>query len=165
MCSQFLSSHLFAADFKLVFVCILLIRSVQIKAVKHTGRCLYNLSMSVLRLRIIEETQTDRNVGIFLHQRRGHVNASDLIMKQSAQPSSKTKACVSAEQHGIGPGSMGNWFSLLYLQKCQLSSRNHSVEEWACIVWFFTHKISQERTTEVQHGSAEKKENHCVIKD
>lgn len=31
-------------------------------------------------------------------------------------------------------GSMGNWFSVLYLQKCQLSSKSHSVEEWVCIV-------------------------------
>lgn len=40
---------------------------------------------------------------------------------------------------------MGNWFSLLYLQKCQLSSKSHSVEEWACIVRFITKRKNLKR--------------------
>ena len=41
-------------------------------------------------------------------QQRGQVNASDLIMKQSAQLSSQTKAGVARERQRTGPGSMAN---------------------------------------------------------
>ncbi len=70
-------------------------------SVKHTDLC--DLRVCVC-LKMIEETKQDRNVCIFYISREGQVNASDLFVNQSAQPSSQTKACVSAEQHGRGPG-------------------------------------------------------------
>lgn len=82
---------------------------------------------------LIEETKQDKNVCIFTSAER-----PSKCLRPLPEPIGTAVQQDQSMRFGRAAwkraGSMGNWFSVLYLQKCQLSSKSHSVEEWVCIV-------------------------------